>query len=369
MNGLFVWSHSFCRSTLAFYEALASSFGVPLKVVAWRNDTAHRERTGFSSQEFPHLDVTFIGNDLGMARQLLREHQSWHQLFGTYQRGGVFRRILMEAARSGCRVGVASESPCNMTPPPLHLLKQMYVDLVLPRLVRRHVLAADFVINLSGDDPTALQRIGWPARKIIPCGYYPPPLPGAAFVERSPRDWENFEILMTGMHEWHRDPLVLVDAMRILVADGIRCRAIVTQHGPLTPAIQRRLVDHALPVQLVGIVSSAELARLYQTCSCFVATGRAEPWGIRVNDALHCGAPLIISDGMGAVKIVRDFRCGRSFRAGDAVSLAEVLRTYATDREEYLQAAHLVREASEACMPRRKAREIAAVIRRMGVGW
>ena len=367
MNGLFVWSHSLCRSTLAFYEELAKSFGAPLKVVGWR--VSHRQDIGFSDQEFGHLDVTFVGDDFAVARRLLERHRTWHHLFGTYQRGKVFRRMLLEVARSGCRVGVASEAPCNMTPPPLRALKQIYIETAVPFIVREQVRAADFIINLSGDDSASLRRLGWPARKIIPCGYYPPSLPNTAFVERSVRHWEDFTILMTGKHEWHRDPLVLIDAIRLLASAGVRVRAIVTQAGPLTPEIRRRIDEYSLPIELVGMVSSEEVMRLYQSCSCFVATGRAEPWGIRVNDALHCGAPLVVSDGMGAVKIIQDFGSGRRFPAGDAAALAKILRLWVEDREDYLRAARQVRQASEACMPRPKAGEVAETIVQMGVGW
>ena len=95
-----------------------------------------------------------------------------------------------------------------------------------------------------------------------------------------------------------------------------------------------------------------DLIALYEGCSVFVAPGRQEPWGIRVNDALNAGAPTVVSRGMGAVKLIDDYSVGVSFEAGDATDLAWQLRWMATDRSRYLAVCNALITAQGAFLPR-----------------
>lgn len=362
MKGLLVWAHSYCRSTLAFYEGLAAAFGVPLKILFWIKGTSNRTAVGYSDEEFKHLDTRFIENDFQNALMELEQHKGWHHLFGTYQKGTVFREMLLRAKEAGDQVAIASESPCNMVRPPGSMLKACYISTILRKRVSRQVQAAEFIINLSGDHADNLKRIGWPSAKIINCGYFSPPLVGSAFRTRDQSHWRKFSLLMTGSLEWHRNPMVLLRALKRLRQRGVYCKAIVTQSGPMLKPMMVYAVRHHLDVEFVGFVPYDKLIELYQTCSCFAATGRAEPWGIRVNDALHCGAPLVVSEGMGAVKLVKDFGCGIPFSNNDSDVLANTLQYLISDEAMYLQFAHHVEDASVACLPHRQASRIASEI-------
>lgn len=174
---------------------------------------------------------------------------------------------------------------------------------------------------------------------------------------------------MTGRHEWHRDPMVLLEALHILSKHGIHCKTIITQDGPLLPQMKRYSQSHGLDVDFPGFVSYKKLIDLYQKCSCFVATGRAEPWGLRVNDALQCGAPIVISSGMGAVKLVNDYACGLSFPQGNADALADNLALLIEDKERYCKLAQSAFVAAKACHPIAKAAEIVDVIKSRFSGW
>lgn len=362
MNGILLWAHSYCRSTLAFYEGLAKAFGVPLKVLFWRRDTSIRTSVGHSDDEFFHLDTQFIEDDVALAKRALAAHKDWHHLFGTYQKGSVYREMLLEARKAGCSVAIGSEAPCNMLGPPRSILKDLYILTALRYVVSRQVQASDFILNLSGDDDKNLRRVGWPAQKIVRCGYYSPPLVGSSFEMRSGAHWREFTVLMTGCHDWHRNPMLALHALKILKQRGVACRAVVTQEGPLLASLKAFSAASQLDVEFTGFVPYERLLELYQTCSCFLATGRAEPWGIRVNDALHCGSPLLVSEGMGAVKLVKDHGCGLSFPNKSPVALADRLQSLIQDESHYLQIAERVRVAAEACMPQAKAYLIASAI-------
>ena len=94
-----------------------------------------------------------------------------------------------------------------------------------------------------------------------------------------------------------------------------------------------------------GFVDVAELKRLYETCDVFVGAGEREPWGMRLNDALNCGAPLLVSDGMGGRKIVDRTGAGLVFRRMDASDLADKLHLLITNYGRYAAAAYAAREA------------------------
>jgi glycosyltransferase involved in cell wall biosynthesis len=90
---------------------------------------------------------------------------------------------------------------------------------------------------------------------------------------------------------------------------------------------------------------------------------------MRLNDALNCGAPLVVSDGMGGVKLVNDYGCGLSFKNGDAGDLAIKLCRLATDAELYDRcAANAVRAADESS-PGHKALELVRQIQARFPSW
>ncbi len=104
MVGLAVWAHSFCRSTLAFYDGLASSYKVPLKVFIWQPGTSNRDTVGYSHNEFSHIDYRFISNNRVDALGLIERYKDWHHIFGTYQKGDLFREILYVLRNLGARL-------------------------------------------------------------------------------------------------------------------------------------------------------------------------------------------------------------------------------------------------------------------------
>jgi glycosyltransferase involved in cell wall biosynthesis len=106
-----------------------------------------------------------------------------------------------------------------------------------------------------------------------------------------------------------------------------------------------------------------KLIKLYETCDVYVGSGRAEPWGMRLNDALNCGAPLVVSTGMGGVKIVRDFGCGLVFNNGDANDLALKLQSLIKDEGVYNRCARNVSHAINHCSPEFNAKYLISIVR------
>jgi glycosyltransferase involved in cell wall biosynthesis len=167
----------------------------------------------------------------------------------------------------------------------------------------------------------------------------------AAARERAGVSGEGFLALFIGRLEREKGLHFLLDAWRR--ADlGAAARLALAGEGPL----RGRIESAGKGVRLLGRVDRSELPPLYAAADVLVlpsiptATFK-EPWGLVCNEAMHQGTPIIATDCVGAVAggLVRDGRNGLVAPAGDAVALADRLRTLAANpelRARLGQAAH-----------------------------
>lgn len=356
IKGIVIWGHSNCRSVMGLYRELIRVSGLPAIIPLWRIPKdgdlfgAVRQGTGFRGNEFQDLPIIAAGEDYGICRKILDEHKDWLQLFCDYQLSPTRRRLILDAKAMGCSVGVLNEAPCNMERGVRALAKLFFMRFVLPHKIGPQACAADFFVNFSGDDDKYLKWIGWTQDKIIHLGYFPPPIEGSRCVARTGCQ-RPFTVLATGILSKYRGADVLVKALKILKERGVPYRATITQDGELLSKLKRDVAKYGLTIEFPGFLPITELIKLYETCSVYVGAGRHEPWGMRLNDALNCGAPLIVSRGMGGVKLVDDFKCGLSFASGDAKSLADALERMATDGAYYATCAHQAILAAEEISP------------------
>ncbi len=359
MKGLIIWAQSSCRSTMGLYAELANLLSVPVKIALWHfseDGKDIRSTVGHDSKEFEHLDFIRVGEDWKEGLDILDAHEGYSHLFAVYQASKVWRKLACEAKKRGCRVIVGSEAPCNMSKGIHYFLKELYMRFALPIKVRNVVDVADYFINYSGDDNKYARKIGWVSNKIIPFGYFPPPLKGSSVKMRKTN--KPFTILSTGILSSYRGADVLVKALKLLKDRGVNYRAVITQEGELLSSLKKLAAGNNLPIEFPGFLSMDELIRLYESCSVFVASGKHEPWGMRLNDALNCGAPLVVSTGMGGVKMVNDLGCGLSFENKNPKDLADVLERLATNEDVYLECAANVEKAIAFCSPKNRATEI-----------
>lgn len=362
MKGLVVWAHSACRSQMALYRALGQELDVPMVVPLWQcGENELRAAVGFCSSEFSDMNMVPVGEDYARGLEVIDSHKGWCHLFCVYQRSRNYRRLLLKVASRGEHVAVASEAPCNMSTGWRRLAKELYFRTKLPSTVKDVVDKAEFFINYSGNDDKAAQLIGWPKAKIIPFGYFPPPIPQSKCCLRETN--HPFEILATGIMAWHRGCDVLVEALRILSERGVIYHATITQKGPLLPELKSKAERYGLPIDFTGFMPMDDLLKAYESCSVYVGSGRHEPWGMRLNDALNCGAPLVVSRGMGGVKMIDDYGCGLAYKNEDSLDLANQLERLANDMSLYNLCAQNAIRAADECSPLNKARELVCVFR------
>jgi glycogen(starch) synthase len=146
---------------------------------------------------------------------------------------------------------------------------------------------------------------------------------------------------------------LLLDALALLAADGLRPRLTVIGEGPEAP----RLREQAARLGLAGQVAFAgarrgeELVRMLNRHRLLVVPSRYdEPFGIVALEGIACGLGVVGSAGGGLKEAIGP--CGETFRNGDAADLARVLgrrlRRPELDAESLRHAAeHLARHSGE----------------------
>ena len=370
MNGLVIWAQIKCRSVMELYRQMAVALKVPLLVPIWHEKPLGadiRKDVGFKNDEFADIPSVTVGDDFDKGVRLIEEHKGWRHIFCVYQNASVFRRLIVEAKRRTGKVGVMSEAPCNMSNGVKGVLKECYLRFFLRNRLRDATANADFFVNYSGCDDQYLRSIGWASDKVIPFGYFPPPIPGSEFSERNVN--RKFTILSSGVMTWHRGVDVLVEALRLLTRRGVPYHATITQNGPLFDAVKNKAIKYSLPIDFPGFVPMERLIELDSTCSVSVGAGRHEPWGMRLNDALNCGAPLVVSRGMGGVKLVDDYGCGAAFTGGSSRQLADELQRMILDKAYYDKVLEKTKEAVAAIRPEFQAKRLVGMIERVVPNW
>jgi glycosyltransferase involved in cell wall biosynthesis len=357
---------------MSLYRELGFALGVKVIVPVWfykktKDYIDNRNEVGFRDDEYADMTVIPVGENYERGLNVLDSHPGWTHLFCNYQGSSVFRRLQMEAVRRGEKTAIGSEAPCNMFNGCKQILKEIYFRTLLPLSVAKVIGASQFFVNYSGADDRYARIIGWERDKIIPFGYFSPPIPGTRCIER--KTSRPFEILATGSLTWHRGSDVLIKALKILKERGVAYHATVTQNGPLADRLKQIVHANNLPIDFPGFVPLDDLKKLYGTCSVYVGSGRSEPWGMRLNDALNCGAPLVVSRGMGGVKMVDDYKCGLAFENEDYMDLADKLQLLASDQTVYAQCADNAVKASHLCSPKEKAAELVQTIKARFPQW
>lgn len=370
MRGLIIWATTNCRSTMGLYREIQKQLGVPVCIALYvYSEGCQRLDKGYRIGEFDDVETVYVGEDFGKGCELMNSCRGYNHIFTMFQRAPNFCNLILEASRRGERVAVAAESPCNMSHASLMrwIVKEMYNRFYLPVYSRRIVKACDFFVNYSGSSKKEALSIGWKDSQFHAFGYFPPPLEGSHVVERVSN--RNFHVLATGVLSRYRGADVLVDALHILSQKGIRYHATITQRGPIRDEIVRKAKVHSLPISFPGFVKMDELISLYENCSVYVGAGRSEPWGMRLNDALNCGAPLAVSRGMGGVQMVDQYKCGGAFSAGNSEELANLLEKMATDNNYYASCAKSAVNAVQRISPENKAAEFIEILASAGKEW
>lgn len=142
-------------------------------------------------------------------------------------------------------------------------------------------------------------------------------------------------ILFVGRLVEKKGLAVLLEALRSLDLDGVELR--VVGDGPLRAELEAKAAS--LPVRFLGALHRTELAREYAMATVVVfpsvvaASGDQDGLPVALLEAMAAGRPVIASDLPGLRDAVVDGTSGLLVRSGDALALADALRTVLSEQE------------------------------------
>jgi glycosyltransferase involved in cell wall biosynthesis len=97
--------------------------------------------------------------------------------------------------------------------------------------------------------------------------------------------------------------------------------------GALRARLERQVAEWKLGgVRFAGFQNQSAIGRYYAAADVVAVPSAFETWGLVVNEAMACGAPVVASDGVvAAADLVVDGRNGAAYPAGDVDALARCL--------------------------------------------
>lgn len=324
---LVFWLPSACRSVAPLCEAVARQHPAGVTVVLQQLQTANRSAMHWQAFPFQECDVEILPDVTTNSDviRLLRSHAEAFHIFASYHKSSPILTAAFKATRLNLDFGMLSEAPLSMRTGVSRLLHRLYLGTVLPLRVHRIVRSARFLLCESGCDFRALTKLGWKSEQLFPFGYFPDPPPYKALARPEPF----LRILSVGGLSFHKGNHVLIDACKVLARRGIPFECDIVGDGPEHDSLMRMAYHHGISdsFRFHGFVDDDALAAIARQCVILACPGLEEPWGIRVNDALHAGFVPVVSRGVGASQLVARFGAGLIFPEGDSVALAECLST------------------------------------------
>jgi glycosyltransferase involved in cell wall biosynthesis len=134
-----------------------------------------------------------------------------------------------------------------------------------------------------------------------------------------------FVALFAGKLESIKRPADLLAAITKLGGDWA---ALFVGSGPQETELKREAERLGVHAVFAGFHNQSQMGRAYAAADVFVLPSWTETWGLAVNEALACGVPCVVSDGVGcAPDLIEPGRTGEVFPRGDVAGLAEALQS------------------------------------------
>lgn len=186
-----------------------------------------------------------------------------------------------------------------------------------------------------------------PRARVVEIGNPVDPARATGAAPARERERDRAVLLFVGRLAAEKDLPTLLRAAAQLRSGGLDVSVAVAGTGPLEEELRRLAERLEVPVEFAGFVSGNALAGLYAAADLFVLPSSSEPWGLVVNEAMHAGLPVIVSDHVGSQPLVEPGINGDVFPCGDASALAERLAPFVRDTEQRARAGTAAREAIE----------------------
>jgi glycosyltransferase involved in cell wall biosynthesis len=209
------------------------------------------------------------------------------------------------------------------------------------RMLRQKVSAAAFVVTVSAyNRELIVQECGEEVRPrvhVIHCGPQPAFARASEAPPRAPDG--HLRIACIASLEEVKGHRFLLEACRLLAADGVRFRCDLVGGGPLRASIEQRVVSLGLSDRVVvhGPRPGPEVARVLREADVVALasyptrSGKREGIPVALMEAMALGLPVVASGLSGIPELVEHERTGLLVNPGDPWSLADALRRLADD--------------------------------------
>lgn len=142
----------------------------------------------------------------------------------------------------------------------------------------------------------AKQRLG---RDVLIMPFVPEPVSGASRShETSSAAQGTFLYVASG--EPHKNHARLIEAWRLLAAEGLRPTLLLTLDERAHPELIREIAlarnVHAVEIRNLGVLSSAELLRRYREAGALIYPSTMETFGLPLIEARAAGLPIIAAE-------------------------------------------------------------------------
>ncbi|BGE87501.1 MULTISPECIES: glycosyltransferase [Methylosinus] len=134
-------------------------------------------------------------------------------------------------------------------------------------------------------------------------------------------------VLFAGKLQALKRPLDLIEAVAALRRSGRSdIELLVAGEGEMRDAMTRCAASAGVPLHMLGFCNQTAMPSAYAAADCLVLPSSGETWGLVANEALACGAPIIVSDACGcAPDLATDPCVGRVYPMGDVARLAAAI--------------------------------------------
>lgn len=223
----------------------------------------------------------------------------------------------------------------ELDPPIKRLKRAMY------RLYLRFLYAqCDAFVACSSKAAGHLKRMGVRNGKImesLQAVFDAQPLPGREV--KGKRDDGVITILTVAYLSDIKGIDLLISAFKLL--NSLNTRLIIAGDGEIRPKLEAMAAGND-NIEFAGYVDGAEKRGLYEAADLFVLPSHLETWGLVVNEAMHYGLPVIITDAMGSTDLIDGN--GIIVHAGDRNALLQALRELIVMREMRIRMGERSRE-------------------------
>lgn len=141
-------------------------------------------------------------------------------------------------------------------------------------------------------------------------------------------------VLFAGKFEKVKQPLALMRAFRECATKQPQLLLIMVGDGELGAEVKRMASESPDAFRVLPFQNQTRMPMVYRLGHLFVLPSLSETWGLAVNEAMACGRPVLVSDGVGCgPDLVREGETGAIFPADDWAAFRGVLTTVTQNRK------------------------------------